>query len=145
MSTSENEYTTIKVPKAYVAAARRLQSEMLRRGVEHLPASFEEAAQSTVCPLCGGEMRPVGSSQYLRCECGMAKHHVDLANPDEDVVRGIAIGALVGLGLYLVGKAIGRESTPERSAEASRRLDVIRARTKRGRDSTRDLAQAGRR
>jgi hypothetical protein len=142
---SENEYTTIKVPKAYVAAARRLQSEMLRRGVDHLPAAFEEAAQSLVCPLCGGQMRRVESSQYVQCECGMAKHHVELGNPSEDVLRGIAIGALVGLGLYLVGKAIGGESTPDRDAEAAGRLDAVRGRAKRGPHSTRALAQAGRR
>lgn len=145
MIVSDNDYTTIKVPKAYVAAARRLQREMLRRGVDHLPAAFEEAAQSTVCPLCGGQMTPVGSSQYLRCECGMAKHHVELANPSEDVVRGIAIGALVGLGLYLVGKAIGGESTPEKAAQAAGRLDAVRGRAKRGPHTTRELAQAGRR
>ncbi len=143
--TSENEYTTIKVPKAYVAAARRLQSELLRRGVDHLPAAFEEAAQSDVCPLCGGHMTPVADSQYLRCECGMAKHHVELGNPSEDVVRGIAIGALVGLGLYLVGKTIGGESTPEKAGQAAGRLDAIRSRAKRGPHSTRSLAQAGRR
>jgi len=133
------------VPKAYVAAARRLQSEMLRRGVDHLPAAFEEAAQSAICPLCGGQMHPVESAQYVQCECGMAKHHAELGNPSEDVVRGIAIGALVGLGLYLVGKTIGGESTPEKAAQASARLDAIRSRAKRGPHSTRALAQTGRR
>ncbi len=142
---SENEYTTIKVPKAYVAAARRLQSEMLRRGVDHLPAAFEEAVQSAVCPLCGGQMHQVESSQYVQCKCGMAKHHVELGNPSEDVLRGIAIGALVGLGLYLVGRAIGGESTPDKAAEAAGRLDAVRGRAKRGQHSTRALAQAGRR
>ncbi|HTP27634.1 MAG TPA: hypothetical protein VMK12_18520 [Anaeromyxobacteraceae bacterium] len=59
----------------------------------------------------------------------MAKHHVELGNPGEDVLRGIAIGAPVGLGLYLVGRAIGGESSaPDKAAEAAGRLDAVRGR-----------------
>jgi hypothetical protein len=90
-------------------------------------------------------MMPVASYQYLRCECGMAKHRVDLADPAGDVLRGIGVGALVGLGLYLLGKAIAGEGAPRKAEQAGRKLDAIRSRSKPGPHSTRKLAQAGRR
>lgn len=145
MIASDTEYTTIKVPKSYVVAARRLQSELVRRGVDHLPIAFEEAAKSDVCPLCGGRMMPVAAQQHLRCECGMAKHRVDLADAAGDVLRGIGVGALVGLGLYLLGKAMAGEGAPEKAEQAAGKLDAIRHRSKPGPHSTRKLAQAGRR
>ena len=141
------DFTTIKVPKLYVSAARRLQSEMLRRGVEHLPSQFETTAAADICPLCGSKMEQVASYQYLLCPCGMAKHRVDLSDTTGDVLKGIGVAALVGLGLYALGQMIGgAEKAEVGGQQAAQRLAQVRgrrARTPRG--STRSLVEAGRR
>lgn len=60
-------------------------------------------------------------------------------------MRGIGAGALVGLGLYLLGKAMAGEGAPAKGEQAAGELDAIRRRSKPGTHSTRKLAQAGRR
>jgi hypothetical protein len=75
----------------------------------------------------------------------MAKHKLELADPTGDVLRGVGIGALVGLGLYLVGRLIAGTADEQQAKRAARDMDAIRRRARPGVESTRRLAQGGRR
>lgn len=63
--------TTVRVPRYYLRALKRLNRLIVQQGVLHLPPQLRDVLQSTKCPLCDKEMHR--ENGYLVCKCGLAK------------------------------------------------------------------------
>jgi len=99
--------TTVRVPRHYTRALRRLYHHVLRQGVDHLPARLKEVLTSSTCPLCGKEMRK--RDGYLVCKCGMAKPRSADA---------LSISNLVGYGAIAFAM-LAREDKPTRKTSSA--------------------------
>jgi probable addiction module antidote protein len=124
---------------------------------EHLKTEDDIAQYWEACLEEGGDdpafitatistiARARGMSDLAR-RTGMTREGLYKAlSPDGNPEFATVMKVIRALGLYLVGKAIGVKSSPEKAAQAIRRRDAVRGRAKRGPHSTRALAQAGRR
>ncbi len=95
-----NFATAIRIPQAYVNAAKKIRSDIIRRGTSQIPDKLG-IFTGTTCPLCTTEMKPNGP--LLVCACGMAKPR------EATAVAGIA--NIIGYALTALGTLLGPEKT----------------------------------
>ena len=102
------EYTTVKVPRPTYDAAKRLQAELVRRGIDNIPPKLKELAQDTTCPFCQTQMSGVEVKMYRCDRCGYSRQVFALDGGNaEDLLGMLAFGAILILGVYAVAKLLG--------------------------------------
>jgi hypothetical protein len=85
-------YKTVKIPMWAYDNALVARNELLRRGLDALPAELRELSR---CPLCRSNVRRVEDDELQRVECGCGYKQATMGENGSTV----GIGVLLGLGL----------------------------------------------
>jgi hypothetical protein len=99
---AKTTYTTVKIPTPTYAAAKQLQAEIAKRGVQNLPPKFKNLIESEYCPLCYNKMERLEVNyRFVQCKkCGFSKQALDIYHASASEILGlITAAALIGLGI----------------------------------------------
>jgi hypothetical protein len=95
-----DEYRSLKVPTWVYENVIAAQNDVRQRGIDVLP---QDALQPKSCPRCHHEVRFVDASvevKFARVECPHCKYTQQSVSVNGQVVAGVGLGMLLGLGLY---------------------------------------------
>lgn len=99
----------IRVPDWAYANGRKLQGEIVRRGLDSVPS---EVREPSICPWCGSQLASVIELKYryVRCPKCDYKQQTFAAKSDvPQIIAGIGLGTLIGLGIAELIKALTKE------------------------------------
>jgi hypothetical protein len=85
------EYKSVKIPKWVYVNALAARTDLLRRGLDAIPADVRDPRN---CPRCGSKMEPLLDAPAVECAagCGYRQDSIDAA-------EGVGPGVILGLGL----------------------------------------------
>ena len=103
------QYSMVRVPKSHKKAAQLVRTKLIEARIKgRLPQVVEEVLDPHVCPVCGSRKLTEVRYEYICCDnCGAQKHKVEMqSNSLEGFLKAVGIGALFGLGLWTLLKAL---------------------------------------
>jgi transposase-like protein len=104
------EYTTIKIPRLTYEAAKKLQAELAKRGINNLPPQLKSLAESSTCPFCHTQMEGFEVSFYKCKKCGYSRQRFNVSSSEaDDILRALALGAIIVLGIAAIAELLGRK------------------------------------
>jgi len=106
------EYQNVKIPKWAYDNGKRLQAEVLRKGIDSIPA---EIRRPLVCPYCESELNYV-ELRYRYCECprcGYRQQAISVESNIGEIIAGVGLGLLIGWGMGQLIRVISGEKRKE--------------------------------
>jgi len=103
------EYKVVSVPEWAYKNGKKLQGEIIRRGLNAVPA---EICDPSICPWCGGQLEPVVELKYryVQCtKCDYEQQTFEAKSNVPQIIAGIGLGTLIGLGIAEIIKALTKE------------------------------------
>lgn len=114
------DYKTVKVPQWVYDNAIAVRGDLVRQGLDSVPAELLEPPQ---CPRCGSEVDYL-RVEYEQLDCGSCGYKQRSMSASSNTGKGIGIGILLGLGIAAIASAMSASSSGGaqiRSAPAKKR------------------------
>lgn len=103
------EYKVVSVPEWAYENGKKLRGEIIRRGLNSVPTEIREPS---ICPWCESQLESVIELKYryVRCpKCDYKQQTFEAKSNVPQIIAGIGLGALIGLGIAELIKALTKE------------------------------------
>lgn len=101
-------YKVVRVPDWAYENGKRLQGEIVKRGLNSVPS---EICEPLACPWCGTQLNSVELKyRYAQCpKCGYKQQTFQARSNMPELIAAVGLGALIGLGIAELIKALNKQ------------------------------------
>lgn len=102
------EYKVVSVPAWAYQNGKKLQAEIIRRGLNSVPSEIREPS---VCPWCGTQLEYIELKyRYAQCsKCGYKQQTFPAKSNVTELIAAVGLGAIIGLGIAELVKALNKQ------------------------------------